>query len=253
MPQLGSNQLPLGGVIQHRHLPLFFHKYNTETERYGVPPKIRFCFPSDPFGTIDTVEDRIKSTSSSNDNNDHSSTIPFSNSTSNPSGISSSSSSGAYKVGHNIIVECLEKRNINDIENENILDEKNGNDHVLVKKEKREAELRAFKTVELLLLGMYFIIKESFARTNSEKLSDNYGSTYSNRTNYYLNENESSNSIFSDIIRQAKIEHDQKNSTVIDLKMADLFFLLRSSERYLNNSNFLYSDYIDIQFIKYLF
>ena len=53
----GANSL--GGVIKHRHLPMFFTKYNNETKRYGVLPKQLFCFPSNKseFDTASYLSD----------------------------------------------------------------------------------------------------------------------------------------------------------------------------------------------------
>ena len=45
-PIEGCGANALGGVIKHRHLPMFFTKYNNETKRYGVLPKQLFCFPA---------------------------------------------------------------------------------------------------------------------------------------------------------------------------------------------------------------
>jgi hypothetical protein len=38
----------MGGVIRHKYLPMVFSEYNKETQRYGVPSRLKFCFPSYP-------------------------------------------------------------------------------------------------------------------------------------------------------------------------------------------------------------
>ena len=103
------------------------------------------------------------------------------------------------------------------------------------KKDKEIAELRAFKTIELLLLEMYFVIKESFARTNFQNAVEKntgLGINHAVTESHYNDDDDSahnSKSIFSDIMKKATM--GRRQVIVEDIKMDDLYSLLKASER----------------------
>ena len=249
-PEPGGPALSLGGVIKHRHLPLFFQKYNEETERYGVPAKIRFCFPSEAMNLINDSGSKSPG-SAANDFNATSDTI-----SSDLSGIKDPSSSP-------LTAQYVVRKSLLDIATENMENKKidNSGDSIAQEIERKEsekiakeAELRAFQSIELILLEMYFLMKESFARTNSQpcspishriNLSDSNSSNSSSSSgafdtnSYRTNSNSSSNSTFSDIVHGAQnknaqshaLEHGQTDISASDLRMSDLLCLLKASSR----------------------
>ena len=224
------------------HLPLYFKKYDPETERYGVATAIRFCFP---FKPVDPLQSCGVDSISLDDNNH---TIDITSSSSSASS-SASSSVSILSKGHiedlvrkstidtknGVTVECHEKKIFSDIYDNNEDQHKSEIKNKQERKEKKAAELRAFKTIELLLLEMYFIIKESFSRTNlqnsCEKDTNDIINEEVNKSCDNDNSDDNSKSIFSDIMKKATIGRRQMDITVSDIKMDDLYSLLKTSER----------------------
>ena len=215
------------------HLPLYFKKYDPETERYGVATAIRFCFPLKPVDPLQSCGVDVISLDEGND-------IDI---------VSSSSSASISSKGHiedlvrkssidtknSVIVECHEKKIFSNMYDNNEDQYKSEIKNKQEKKEKKAAELRAFKTIELLLLEMYFIIKESFSRTNLqnalEKDTNNIINQEVNKSCDDDNSDDNSKSIFSDIMKKATMGRRQMDVTVSDIKMDDLYSLLKTSER----------------------
>ena len=238
IPKADSPPLHLGGVVKHMHLPLYFKKFDPETERYGVATAIRFCFPSK---SVDTFHSSAVDKNPLDDDND-------ANDTASSSSSSSSSSASILSKFHieeavrkspstmnSVTVECNEKKNFNDIHDEDGDHSMSDKNRKQAKKEKEIAELRAFKTIELLLLEMYFVIKESFARTNFqnavEKKTD-LGINHAVTESHDNDDDDSahnSKSIFSDIMKKATM--GRRQVIVEDIKMDDLYSLLKASER----------------------
>ena len=96
---------------------------------------------------------------------------------------------------------------------------------------------------------MYFVIKESFARTNFqnavEKNTD-LGINHSVTESHDNDDDDSahnSKSIFSDIMKKATM--GRRQVIVEDIKMDDLYSLLKASERWINTGdNVIQSDMI---------
>ena len=167
-PIEGYGPNSLGGVIKHRHLPMFFTKYNDATKRYGVLPKQLFCFPS-TISDFDASKDDPDSLSDRTD----------------------------------------------------------------------RTQQRAFKDAEVLLLELYSVLKSSYSRTNCQPyghgipMSDGNNTILPNIPQQKIKDtNESSDSAIdcdADWLRKKRLQSDVDQDS--DLKMADLFTLLKMSGR----------------------